>query len=300
MGNIFFFDWEISLMVFLQSFESKLTTALATFFTMLGEEYFLILILGLLYWCVNKELGRRVALITCGGAITGSLLKGLVIRRRPYMDNPEIKCIRAAHPDEDIMVPALQGYSMPSLHSSMSASLYGGIARCVRKKWAVAAAILLPFFIGLSRPYLGVHYPTDVLSGWALGAVCVLVMGGIAEKRGYKFGFAVLLIVGAAGFIYCRDDEFFSLYGVTLGIMLGFVYEERYVNFENAKKWWSYIVRPVLGVLIFAVLNVVLKLPVKNISAEEHLTVILIYRLFRYTVTTFCIIGPYTKAFKKI
>jgi len=300
MGNVFFFGWEIDFMVFLQSLESGFTTAVATFFTMLGEEYFLILLLGLLYWCIDKDMGRRVALITCCSAMVGSLLKGLIVRRRPYMDNPEIKCIRAAHPDEDIMVPTLQGYSMPSLHSAMSAALFGGIARCARKKWTVVLAILLPLCIGLSRPYLGVHYPTDVLSGWALGAVSVLVMGTVADKRGYKFCYAVLLIIGVAGFFFCRDDEFFSLYGVTLGLLLGFMYEEKFVRFEASKKWWSFIVRPLLGVLIFALLNTLLKLPVKNVSIDEHLGFMLVYRLFRYTLTTFCIIGPYTKAFRKL
>lgn len=83
---------------------------------------------------------------------------------------------------------------------------------------------------------------------------------------------------------------------LVLGLLLGFIYEEKKVNFEKAEKWWSYIVRPVLGVVIFAVVSLLLKLPAKAISAEW---LELTYRLFRYAVSTFVIIGLYPHLFKK-
>lgn len=300
MGKVFFFDWEISFMVFLQSFESKFVTAVATFFTMLGEEYVLILLLGLLYWSIDKKKGKKIALIAFGSSLFGSMLKGLAVRRRPYMDNSEIKCIRAAHPGEDIMVPYLQGFSMPSLHSSMSASLCWSIERYFRKTWSIILAIVMPLCIGLSRPYLGVHYPTDVLCGWAFGIISVFVFGAIADKHDYKLGFLALIVAGFAGCFFCRDDEFFTLFGVLIGMFLGFMYEEKYVGFEKSKKWWSFIARPVLGLVIFAALNALLKIPVKNINSDSHRLFMILYRLFRYTVVNFCIIGPYTKLFKYI
>ena len=55
MGNIFFFDWEVTLMEWIQSVENDIVTYIATFFSMFGEELFLIIIIGFLYWCWDKE-----------------------------------------------------------------------------------------------------------------------------------------------------------------------------------------------------------------------------------------------------
>lgn len=297
MGNVFFFSWEIPLMEMFQSVGNSILTAIATVFTLFGDEYLIVFVLGLLYWSVDKKLGRKAALALSGTMIFGTLIKGAFQRRRPYMDNKTVKCIRAAHPDEDIMSPAAQGFSMPSLHSAMSVSVYGTLAHEKKKPSFIALGVLLPFFIGLSRIYLGVHYPTDVLLGWIIGLILMFVLNGVENKFGYKAGFIAILAVGIAGFFYCRDDEFFSSYGIAVGLLLGFMYEEKYVGFEKSEKWWSYIVRPVLGVLIFVIVSVLLKIPAKAITAEW---LEFAYRLVRYAVATFVIIGPYTHLFKKL
>jgi undecaprenyl-diphosphatase len=67
--------------------------------------------------------------------------------------------------------------SFPSGHSMLSAIVYltlgGLLAQTVRsrrlKAYALASAMLLAFLVGMSRIVLGVHYPTDVLAGWAAG-----------------------------------------------------------------------------------------------------------------------------------
>lgn len=298
MGNIFFFGWEVDFIVWLQTFVNSFTTFIAKILQICGEEYVLILVLGLLYWCIDKRLGRRASLAMVGSMLFGTLVKGIVLRRRPYMDHKQIKCITAPHKEADIMSIKEQGFSFPSLHSTMAAATYGMIALSTKKKVTIAIGIIVPLLIGFSRPFIGVHYPTDVLAGWALGVICIFLLGGIENKFGYKIGFLVPLIIGIAGFFYCTDTEFYSGYGVALGLFLGFLFEEKIVKFEYCKKWWTYILRPVGGILVFFIMTLLLKIPTQIITLEETSTIALIYRLFRYTLSTFVTIGIYPFVFK--
>lgn len=298
MGNVFFFAWEIDLILWLQTFVNGFTTTLAKFFQICGEEYVLIFVLGLLYWCIDKKLGRRTALAMAGSMLFGTLVKGLALRRRPYMDNEQIKCVTPAHREADIMSVKEQGYSFPSLHSAMAAATYGTIAVSTKKKATIAIGILMPLLIGITRPFIGVHYPTDVLAAWALGILCIFFLGGIENKYGYKAGFLVTLVISIAGFFYGTDADFFSGYGVALGLFLGFMFEEKFVRFEYCKKWWTYLLRPVGGMLTFLILTLLLKIPMQFVAWEETGTAAMIYRLFRYTLSSFATIGVYPMLFK--
>jgi len=300
MGNVFFFDWEIQFMAWLQSFESGFLTALATGFTMLGEEYLMILIVGLIYWSLDKQLGRRISLALSGTMVCGAFIKCIAMRRRPYMDNAEIKCIRAAYPKEDLMSVTAQGYSLPSLHAAMSAATYGSLAREAGKKLLTLIAFILPFFIGLSRNYLGVHYPTDVIAGWIVGAAVVFGIGTLEHRKGYMPAFILILIVGVVGIFFARDNEYFTCLGLAVGLPAGFKFEEKYVNFEKSKTVLSTVLRPVTGVLLFVVLSALLKLPVASVPVEGHEGFLLAYRTFRYAVTIFALMGLYPMLFKKI
>ena len=88
-----------------------------------------------------------------------------------------------ARPDITLHLIEQGGYSFPSGHSFTNFIFYGMLIYLFRnrfknKRTANAVTLLLCcllFLIGLSRIYLGVHYPTDVLGGWAL-ALCILTV----------------------------------------------------------------------------------------------------------------------------
>ncbi len=82
------------------------------------------------------------------------------------------------------------GFSFPSGHATLSMTAYGVLAVLVaRSRLPRAARIaliaglgVLVFLIGLSRVWIGVHYPTDVLAGWATGAVIVLGFAALTRR----------------------------------------------------------------------------------------------------------------------
>ncbi|MFG0288715.1 MAG: phosphatase PAP2 family protein [Rhodopirellula sp. JB044] len=90
-----------------------------------------------------------------------------------------------ARPRPDIVPHLSHVYtsSFPSGHSMMSAVVYltlaALIAPVLRHFWVrvyvIGVAVLLAFLVGISRVYMGVHYPTDVLAGWAAGLVWALL-----------------------------------------------------------------------------------------------------------------------------
>ena len=61
-GNTFYYDWEVSLMEWIQAHLGTFGTYAASFFSLFGEELVCVGILGLLYWCLDKEFGKKVGL----------------------------------------------------------------------------------------------------------------------------------------------------------------------------------------------------------------------------------------------
>ena len=89
------------------------------------------------------------------------------------------------------MVATATGFAFPSGHATQSTAVYAALvvvavpAAWSRPRraaaWAVAGTIA--FFVGLSRIYLGVHWLSDVVAGWALGTFCVTAVTMAARTR---------------------------------------------------------------------------------------------------------------------
>ena len=117
---------------------------------------------GYLLLCRKYRALGLLLVATVGRVLLSTVLKDLFGRPRPTVV-PHLSYVRSA--------------SFPSGHSMLSAVVYltlgALLARLVEQRrlkvYFLSVALLLSFLVGVSRVYMGVHYPTDVLAGWSAG-----------------------------------------------------------------------------------------------------------------------------------
>ncbi|MDW5564241.1 MAG: phosphatase PAP2 family protein [Methanomassiliicoccus sp.] len=139
------------------------------FFTALGAWYILLLAAPVLWWRKQRELGFDVVVLLIVASLAVEGLKLLIARDRPYAILADVHMLQWGF----ITDPG--GYSMPSGHTTLAFAVATLIALGTKVRWG-AVAYMLAALIGLSRVYLGVHWPSDVLTGALLGILLALVM----------------------------------------------------------------------------------------------------------------------------
>jgi len=191
-------DLEVSLNLFLQSLGDWLTRPFQGI-SMLATEYFFIFIIPLVYWCIDALMGLRMAFLLVMSDSINSFFKMVFHSPRPFWYDAKVKALSQE-----------TSFGLPSGHSQNSASIYGIMAYCVKKKGVTILILAVLFLVGLSRLYLGMHFLRDVLAGWLLGALCVAAylcvekrLSGWMAKRTlgtqilFSFLFAIIVILVA-------------------------------------------------------------------------------------------------------
>lgn len=124
--------------------------------------------------------GLLIALAVCGAELIGHLLKAAYGRPRPTVVSQEAHVLTEAFPSGHAMVSAAVYLTLGALLAELE-------TRLAVRAYILLWAVLLPLGIGLSRVYLGVHWPTDVLAGWAAGAcwaiMCLLAARWLERSR---------------------------------------------------------------------------------------------------------------------
>ena len=155
-----------------QNLRAPAITPLVKMITCLGDGglFWILLTLALLAFRKTRRAGLCCALALLLDVLAVNLLlKPLLARPRPYAVLPEILPL----------VPPPGDFSFPSGHSAASFSCAWAYLRARGGKWS-GALLALAGLIALSRLYLGVHYPTDV--------ICGALMGALAGEAGARIG----------------------------------------------------------------------------------------------------------------
>jgi undecaprenyl-diphosphatase len=140
-----------------------------------------VITLAVVFLLLLKRNGQALVLAvsSVGSLALNTVLKLAIERQRP--------------PTIDVS-PLVFTSSFPSGHAALSMATYLSIA-WVASRWVhqrsarlflFGAAVILPLLVGLSRVYLGLHRPTDVVGGWVVGIVWLLVSWTLAEGVGIR------------------------------------------------------------------------------------------------------------------
>ena len=179
---------EINFILFLQNIGNWLTPIFQAF-TFMGYSTFYIIILPLIYWCIDSSIGLRLSILFLFSGITNNILKHIFRMPRPYWVESKIQAL-----DSD------PEFGFPSGHAQNASSAWGLLASQLWQKarkfsWLVIVVISL---IGFSRIYLGVHFPYQVIAGSIIGILILLVFIKFEKKIlswfnrfsfGYQIGF---------------------------------------------------------------------------------------------------------------
>lgn len=298
-GNTFFLSWEVDLMEWLQTHLGDAWISFMSFFSLFGEELPLILIVGFVYWSYDKNLGRKVGLTAIMGLIWNTMIKNIVMRRRPYFDHENVNILRIVEPEADIYDISAQGYSLPSAHSTNAVTVFGSLAINLRKRWFTVLAIMIPLLTGISRFVVGAHYPTDVLAGWLLGLIAVLLVQLLQKRvKNMLVLYGILLVTALPGFFYCTSADYFTAMGLLIGFMGGTLFDDKCVHFEDTRKPLFMVTRLLGGLVVYFVVNTALKLPFSKEFLADGSTAALMVRCARYAIIAFIDFGVYPLLFK--
>jgi membrane-associated phospholipid phosphatase len=165
-------QWGLDCIRLIQSQANPLLTTLMKIITLLGSSAVYVIILPLIYWCVDERKSLRLGMVTLISVWLNFVLKFLLDQPRPFFVNYD--------PSLGIVHATMGGF--PSGHAQNSLVLWAIIASWVNKKWFWGIAAFFCLLIGFSRLYLGVHFPTDVIGGWIIGGILLAVYFIIGKR----------------------------------------------------------------------------------------------------------------------
>ena len=292
LETVFYFNWEVFLILFMQN---SLPGFVLGFFKIIADvvsKNVIALIFISVYLAYNKQWGKFTLLSLGVAGVCCEFVKVTVARLRPYAVVDKIKCIYPHAPGENPLNFKIQEYSFPSGHTMMATNLFLAIPIYVRNIQYIAIGLAGVLIVALSRIGLGVHFPTDTIAGFIIALVIILILSRIfdrIENRAYLYlGIIALSLIGI---VFCPDINYIKYVALLSGISLGFLVEEKYVNFENPKSRRDSFIRLAGAVILFALLFVL----IPKMAGNTDLVKCIVHFL-----STFIMLAVYPLLFKRI
>lgn len=237
----------------------------------MGEEQFFLIALPLLYWTIDKRLGRLLGYFFLLSVLINSNLKAILRGPRPYWLDPSIK------------QGEVGGYGVPSGHTQHATVVFLLAAAYLKRTWVWIVVLLYVFTMAISRIYLGVHFIHDTVVGFTVGVILLLAFALWQAKLRNRFDRQILgrrmlliiliplvmaavyvvtmLIIGPpnmnvpwASFIPEAEIDGYESVVTAVASLLGFgigvTMESSRVRFRADGPIWKRIVRFLLGIIV--------------------------------------------------
>ena len=227
--------------------------------THLGEETAFLAIALVIFWCVNKYHGYYLMGVGLFGNLANQFLKIVCRVPRPWVRDPNFTALEAA-------IPEAGGYSFPSGHSQTAVGTFGCIAVTQKNKIIRAICIAFMILVPLSRMYVGVHTPADVLVGSGMALTMIFVFHPLMLGKGKKnipVVFAGLTVLSVAYLLFVELYPFptdidthnyasavknaYTFLGCFVGVLIVYFVDEKKLRFSCEAVWWAQILKAVLG-----------------------------------------------------
>jgi membrane-associated phospholipid phosphatase len=266
-------DWGTTTILWFQQFSPTLDLPFKVF-TLMGEEVFFTLLVFSVYWCIDKRTGVRLAILFLLSGYINTVAKVLASQPRPFEYNSRVRKLFEA-----------DGGGFPSGHTQNTVVIWGELAFRFRKSWLWLIALFLMLLVPISRVYLGLHFPTDLLGGYLLGfsllLLCQWLEPGVAvwlKSKGLTWQLSISLALPALMILLFPSNEKNGLIaGATLmGMGGGFVVEQHFVKFQSGGIRWKQVARFLLGAAVAFTLWQGLRFTFVGLQPEP------LYRFVRY------------------
>lgn len=248
----------LDIIIFIQKIRSPFFDEFFQFVSFFGTHVFYMLLLAFLYWCHDKKYAARIFILFLISGWSNTVLKDLINHPRPYNLNPSVK------------IGNTTGPGIPSGHAQQSLVVWAALALWRKNRLFTFCAVLFILLIALSRIYLGVHFPTDILGGWLIGSVIIILLWPAFDKiekliqniNEYIITAVSVVIPTLLAFIVASKWSVMSM-GAFSGFCAGLIIEKKYIKFERAGNIQSICKRYLTGIAFLMIL----------FSAEKFLSV---------------------------
>lgn len=217
---------QLDILKFFQSIRNPILNALFLILTISTETPVIVILTAIMYWCINKRYGQKLLFALIPNIVINTGIKELVKAPRP-IGTPGLESLR---------VSTATGYSFPSGHTQTATTFWTSIIIIFKKGWIYILGTIMILGVGLSRLYLGVHWPIDVIGGWIFGIVFTLIFTKIFdivnENKNYNLLF--LLLIPFIIFIFIvKSDSYVKMFGLLVGFILGYILEDKFIQFKT-------------------------------------------------------------------